>query len=171
MKEPSDRLTNLFGALALGVSDRVRWEALDETALGGEASAALVVIGHTPDLSIDQLGRVLGLSHPGTVRLVDRLTSANLAQRKVSPLDRRTAALSLTPTGRKQRSVVLKRRSAALKAMLSVVSAEDRGVLERVADAMLKTLPHDAASALSVCRYCNERQCANCPMDIFGELG
>lgn len=170
MNKPSDRLINLFGALAMGVSDRVRWEALDETSLGGETSAALVVIGHAPGLSIDQLSRVLGLSHPGAVRLVDRLTSAGLALREVSADDRRTAALSLTKAGRAHRSALLKRRDKALKAVLKVVGAGDLAVLERITEAMLQTLPHDAASALAVCRYCNDRHCPDCPMDVFGEL-
>ncbi|MEO8809843.1 MAG: MarR family transcriptional regulator [Rhodanobacter sp.] len=170
MKELSERLINLFGALAIGVADRVRWEALDETALGGEGSAALVVIGHAPGMSIDQLSRVLGLSHPGAVRLVDRLTNAGLAVRELSLDDRRAVALGLTAEGRSQRAALLKRRNKALKAVLAVVRAEDMAVLERIADAMLQTLPDDAASALTVCRYCNERQCPDCPMDVFGEL-
>ncbi len=170
MKTPSDRLINLFGALAVGVADRVRWEALDETSFGGETSAALVVIGHAPGMSIDQLSRVLGLSHPGAVRLVDRLMSAGLALRELSPDDRRAVALDLTNEGRSRRSALLKRRSMALKAVLQVVGAEDLAVLERITDAMLQALPDDAASALTVCRYCNERQCADCPMDVFGEL-
>lgn len=170
MKTPSDRLINLFGALAIGVADRVRWEALDETSLGGEGSAALVVIGHAPGMSIDQLRRVLGLSHPGAVRLVDRLTSAGLALREVSPDDRRAVALGLTKEGRSRRSALLKRRRKALKAVLDVVGVEDLAVLERTVDAMLQALPDDAASALTVCRYCNERQCPDCPMDVFGEL-
>lgn len=170
MNTPSDRLVNLFGALAVGVADRVRWEALDETSLGGEASAALVVIGHAADMSIDQLRRVLGLSHPGAVRLVDRLTTAGLALREVSPGDRRVVALGLTKAGRTKRSALLKRRNKALNEVLEVAGAKDRAVLERLVAAMLQTLPHDAASALTVCRYCNERQCPDCPMDVFGEL-
>ena len=59
MSAPSDRLVNLFGALALGVMDRVRWATVDKMALGGEAAAALIVIGHAPGLSVDQLARVL----------------------------------------------------------------------------------------------------------------
>ena len=64
MNEPSERLINLFGALALGVTDRVRWAALAETALGGETAAALVVIGHSPGLSIDRLSRCSGSRTP-----------------------------------------------------------------------------------------------------------
>ena len=44
--------------------------------------AALCVIGHEPGLSIDFLARVLGMSHPGTVRLVDRLETDGLIKRR-----------------------------------------------------------------------------------------
>ncbi len=87
MSDPSDRLINLLGALATGVADRVRGAALDGTTFGGETAAALVVVGHTPGLSINQLGRVLRLSHPGTVRLVDRLANAGHVARSLAPHD------------------------------------------------------------------------------------
>ena len=72
----SDRLVNLLGALALGVSDQIRSAIAEGMPLGGETAAALTVIGHAPALSIDQLSRVLRLSHAGTVRLVERLPVA-----------------------------------------------------------------------------------------------
>lgn len=171
MHTPSDRLNNLFGALALGVADRIRWAALDETSLGGEASAALVVIGHAPGLSIHQLAQVLRLSHAGAVRLVDRLVTAGLAERAAGAHDRRVVALMLTDKGRHDRTTLLERRHQLLDSMLAEVDPEDRAVLERVVDRMLQTLPDDAASALTICRLCYDQQCADCPMDKFGTLG
>ncbi len=170
MNEPSDRLINIFGALALGVADRVSWTALDASGLGGEGAAALVVIGHQPDLSIDQLSRVLGLSHPGTVRLVDRLESAKLVRRHVADHDRRALALNLTAAGRTRRNALLERRHLVLKTILKQAAGEDLEALERATDAMLQKLPDDATSALTVCRFCNEQQCADCPMDAFGSV-
>lgn len=171
MSEPSNRLTNMFGALVLGVADRVRGAAVEETALGGEATAALVVIGHSPGLSVHQLARVLRLSHPGAVRLIDRLTTAGLAVRSPAAHDRRAVAMHLTPTGQSHRTALLERRREVLQAVINDVAAEDLAVLERITDAMLQTLPDDATSALTVCRLCNERQCPGCPMDKFGVLG
>lgn len=171
MNTPSDRLSNLFGALALGVADRIRWAALDETSLGGEASAALVVIGHASGLSIHQLARVLRLSHAGTVRLVDRLVTAGLAQRTPGTPDRRVVALVLTDQGHRDRTRLLEHRRQTLDAMLTDLDPADRAALERIADKMLPTLPDDATSALTVCRLCDDQQCADCPMDRFGALG
>lgn len=170
MNTPSDRLSNLFGALALGVADRIRWAALDETSLGGEASAALVVIGHASGLSIHQLARVLRLSHAGTVRLVDRLVTAGLAQRTPGTPDRRVVALILTDQGHRDRTRLLEHRRQTLDAMLTDLDPADRAALERIADKMLPTLPDDATSALTICRLCDDQQCADCPMDRFGAL-
>lgn len=171
MSKPSDRLINIFGALALGVSDRIRLATADGVALGGEATAALVMIGHAPGLSIDHLARVLQLSHAGTVRLVDRLASADLAVRRVAPRDRRVVALYLTELGEMQRNGLLERRRQALTAVLDAIASEDLAVLERISDAMLQRLPNDAETALTVCRFCNEQVCTDCPMNVFGTTG
>lgn len=170
MSDPANRLINTFGALVLGVADRIRWAVLDETGMGGEATAALVVIGHTPGLSINQLGRVLRLSHPGTVRLVDRLTSSKLAVRSSGTHDRRVVTLNLTAAGEARRTVLLERRREVLETVIEDVAAEDLVVLERITVAMLQMLPDDATSALTVCRLCNERDCPDCPMNQFGTL-
>ena len=171
MSEFSDRLVNFMGAFAIGVADRVRSAAQDDMKSGGETTAALVVIGHSPGLSIDQLGRVLRLSHPGAVRLVDRLTASALVMRNVAPHDRRTVALSLTEEGRARRAALLERRRAVLEAILQAVSPEDQAVLERVFGTVLRGLPSNAVTAMTVCRFCDQHQCVECPMNTFGVLG
>ena len=75
------RTANLLGAIALGLADDILETAERHVAHGGCTPAALYVIGHEPGLSIDFLARVLGMSHPGTVRLVDRLEADGLIQR------------------------------------------------------------------------------------------
>src|SRR3954453_2545737 len=64
---------NVLAAWALAVADAVRIASEESTGLSGGAPAALVAIVADPGLSIDQLRHVLALTHPGTVRLVDRL--------------------------------------------------------------------------------------------------
>lgn len=170
MGKPSDTLINVFGALTIGVADQVRSAASDGMELGGEATAALVMIGHAPGLSIDRLGRVLRLSHPGAVRLVDRLTVAGLAERRSANHDKRVVALHLTQTGERQRGALLDRRRQVLSTMLGGIAPEDRAVLERVARTMLQGLATDAISALTICRFCNDQACADCPMNIFDTM-
>ncbi len=166
----SDRLVNLLGALALGVSDQIRSAIAEGMPLGGETAAALTVIGHAPALSIDQLSRVLRLSHAGTVRLVERLVERNLVEKRPSPADRRVMSLTLTPDGSEQRDRLLALRRAALTPLLDRIAPEDCAALERAAEAIVAALPEDALSALTTCRFCDERRCAGCPMEIFGLL-
>ena len=167
MDGPSDRLINLVGALALGVTDRVRSTIADDLAPGGEGSAALIVLGHAPGMSIDQLCRVLRLSHPGTVRLVDRLANAGLAVRSVAQHDRRVVALNLTELGKARRKALLDRRQEAVADVLQVVPPADRAVLERAVVTMLQAMPDGAVSAMSICRLCDNARCAACPMNAF----
>ena len=170
MRRPSDRLINLFGALALGVTDRTRSAIRNELALGGEATAALIVIGHQNGLSINQLGSVLDLSQPGTVRLVDRLTAEGLVARDAVVKDKRMIALSLTAPGRKKRDTLLRRRREVIAEILALIGDEDQAVLERIAMKILGRLPDDAVSATRICRFCDEGRCASCPMDAFGTI-
>lgn len=167
MPDPSDRLSNLLGALALGLADRVRWVALDETGLGGEAAAALVLIGYVPEMSIHGLSDALRLSHPGAVRLVDRLERSGLAARGAARHDRRAVSLALTDAGSAARTAILSRRRNLLNKALETIPARDRHVLERVAEAVLRTLPDDATSALTICRFCDGGRCPDCPMNAF----
>jgi len=101
---------------------------------------------------------------------VDRLANAGLVVRSLAPHDRRTVALNLTREGQEQRAALFERRRKALEAVLQAVSPEDRAALERVSDTILRMLPSDAATALTVCRFCNELQCLDCPMDAFGAI-
>ncbi len=168
--EPSDRLVNLFGALALGISDRVRSAIAEAFPSGGETAAALIVIGHAPGMSIDQVSRTLRLSHAGAVRLVDRVIEQDLVTKSPSAADRRVMNVDLTPEGWAQRDKLLALRHAALASLLTHVAAEDRVLLERVAESVVATLPCDPLSALTTCRFCDERTCTDCPMDVFGPV-
>jgi len=170
LNQPSDRLVNLFGVLCLGVADKVRTAALADTDLGGETTAAVVVVGHTPGLSVGQLGKVLGLSHAGTVRLVDRLVGAGLAQRRVSAQDQRAVTVHLTEAGEGSRASLLQRRAKVLSAVLQDLPAEQQAILEQAAVALLSRMPKDAVSALGVCRFCDQERCLECPMDGFGTI-
>src|SRR4249919_3651913 len=93
---------NVLGALALNVGARVQDVAERTAALGASAPAALVALdGQLTGEPIDALRRVLGLTHSGTVRLVDRLAAAGLVERRAATRDGRAVALGLTPAGRR----------------------------------------------------------------------
>jgi DNA-binding MarR family transcriptional regulator len=131
----------------------------------------MIVIGHAAGLSVDRLGKVLRLSHPGTVRVVDRLVAAGFAERKTAAADRRALALHLTPAGETERAAMLDSRRGVINPILGHLTPEELPILERLLEKMLVTLPCDATTAMTVCRFCDHSQCRNCPMDQFDAAG
>lgn len=164
LDDPSDRLINVFGALAQAVSDRVRIAIAEAFTAGGETAAALIAIGHEPGMSIDQISRILRLSHAGTVRVVERLDDQGFVGKSQSQTDRRVARITLTRRGHAERTKLLSLRNAAVAGFLVRISADERVVLERIADTILTSLLNDPQSALSTCRFCDQARCLGCPM-------
>jgi hypothetical protein len=78
--------------------------------------------------------------------------------------------LALTPSGLQLRDKLLAFRRDALATLLERVSPEDLAPLERIAEIFTAALPENALSALTTCRYCDERSCVDCPMEVFGPL-
>ena len=164
MDDPSDRLINIFGALSQAVSDRVRLAIAEAFNAGGETAAALIAIGHAPEMSIGQVRQTLRLSHAGAVRVVERLGEQGLVAKSPSPSDRRVVHVSLTSRGQVERTKLLGLRNAAVSELLSKVSADDRVVLERAADNILSSLFSDLHGGLATCRLCDQARCTDCPV-------
>ncbi len=163
---------NLLGALSLGLTDRVT-TALDTTlGIGGNAAPALLSVGTRPGESIDQLSRVLRLTHSATVRLVDRLEQRDWVQRDRGGGggggggDGRTAALTLTTTGRSAFRRLLKARNAALNQVTGILGDRENETLRKLLAKMLASLPGDRAEARHICRTCEHGVCvgARCPV-------
>src|SRR4051794_20070368 len=104
-------IANLLGALSLAVMDRIERGARDVIGHAGETPAALIVIGYGA-ITNDKLRRILGLSHSGTVRLVDRLVSDRLVERRPGK-DGREVALHLTAKGAATRNDLMTSRISA----------------------------------------------------------
>ena len=159
----SDQTANLLGAVGLAVSDRVLETARTILNHSGETPAALVVIGYDQGPSNDLLRRILGLSHPGTVRLVDRLVTDGLVERKKGP-DNRTISLHLTREGHARREQLLAGRLAAIRSFLSPLSAPEQEMLDRLLHKILSSMETTDLERCSLCRLCDNRVCLNCPI-------
>jgi DNA-binding MarR family transcriptional regulator len=159
---------NLLGALALAVSDRLRaaTEGEEDDGLTASEPAALVTLAHYPDQSVVNLGRTLGLTHSGAVRLVDRLEADGLLRRTTGGPGR-MLALRLTGAGRRAAQRALARREAALGQIVRLLDPGDVATLERLAARLLAGLTTDRSSAYRLCRLCDEPPCAaaGCPVD------
>lgn len=158
--------SNLLGALAVALSDRMA----DAMAADGAITdaAALSALHHILDRpSIDRLRQVLGLTHSGAVRLVDRLGNAGLVIRTIGP-DRRTTTVTLTAAGEELAARVTTARAAVLEAALAPLDASDRKALDRTAGTMLVGMMRGPGASRWICRLCDTTACGryagDCPI-------
>jgi MarR family transcriptional repressor of emrRAB len=155
---------NVIGALVLAPSDTIL------TASDGEVSSnisapGLALIGHEPGISIHELSQGLGLSHPGTVRVVDRMVARNLVVRKRSLEDARAVELFLTPSGKQQEQSILASRKSALGNALAFLTADEIESLSRISEKLLSAILVDEAHAFKICRLCDSSSCIGCPIE------
>lgn len=158
-----DFTANMLGALGLAVADRIEVAAREILHHAGETPAALVVIGYGLGPSNDRLRQVLGLSHPGTVRLIDRLVADGLVERRAGQ-DRRAVALHLTARGSEVREELLQGRLAAIRPLLEPLSDGERETLAALLAKMLQAMAPDDSARCSLCRLCDDRACVACPI-------
>src|SRR5919201_192177 len=160
------RQANLLGALSLAINDRIRG-ALGDDAFGWSAAVALVHGLFRSGKTIDFLARVLGVSHPAAVRLVDRLEDEGLLERRPAP-DGRARALFLTQAGELATTRILERRTHALNELIAPLSAAERKQLEPLLEKLLSGVVENRWDARRVCRLCNPAICElpDCPVDI-----
>ena len=111
---------NVLGAVALAVpADPAGDSGRRTVRFGcGGAVGAYHVLDHP---TVDQLCQVLGLTHSGGVRLVDRLAGAGLVERGPGA-DRRSRSVRLTAAGRRAAHRMSGQRIAYLTSLLARLS-------------------------------------------------
>jgi DNA-binding MarR family transcriptional regulator len=157
-------LANVVGALALALTDSIAQSAERMVDDAGPAAEALCLVRHAPGIPIEQLRRALGMSHPGAVRLVERLEKQGLILRERCSVDRRAVELKLTQAGEALVSKIHQARLLALEEAIASLSPKDRLHLCRISHQILFFLTQTKDSALTICRLCDETSCLNCPV-------
>lgn len=162
----NERTLNLLGALALGLTDSLNTAVTANAGYGGETPAALVTLGAEPGISINTLRQILNLSHPGTVRLIDRLEKDGLVERRAGA-DGRTLALFLTEAGQQRRLAILAQRQQQLHLALDCLSSAEQKQLTKLLEKMLAAMTTDELRAYMLCRLCEEEVCPQdrCPVE------
>jgi DNA-binding MarR family transcriptional regulator len=161
------RLENLLGVAVLAGADRTSAAIVDALGSGGAAPGAIVHLAAYPGESAEALHRVLGISQPATVQVVQRLVDRGLVERRPGR-DRRTHALHLTPYGRRVHGELLERRRDALTELLAPLSDAERERLAPLLEKIVSGLAEDRPAALTVCRQCDRGACCSapgCPLD------
>lgn len=156
-------IANLLGALALAVMDRIDEAAREVLDRGGETPSALVVIGYSSGMTNDTLRRILGLSHSGTVRLVDRLAADQLVERRPGR-DGREVALYLTAKGTSIRRDLMSSRIETVSSLLDVLSQAEAKQLGVLMHELLARQDTSQMDRFTICRMCDDKVCANCPL-------
>jgi DNA-binding MarR family transcriptional regulator len=165
--ERDERLLNLLGATVLTATDRTSAAITDASGLGGAAPGVLVHLAAYPGESAEALHRVLRISQPGTVQVVQRLVDHGLLERRPGR-DRRTHALHLTSDGRRVLDELLERRAQVLATLLAPLSGGERERLTPLLEKIVSGLAGDRPQALTVCRLCDRSACCRepgCPLD------
>src|SRR3954462_10266795 len=161
MSQPAARSANLLGTVGLAVSDRIREAGEDELGLGGSAPVAIVALStYLADRPLDEIADAFGITASAVVRLVDRLETEGLAERRPGP-DGRRVCVRLTAKGDRRAKAILAARERELAGVLGVLSAADQRALTRLHEKRLARLPDSVPSARRVCRYCDVHACGH----------
>jgi MarR family transcriptional regulator, negative regulator of the multidrug operon emrRAB len=162
------RLANLLGALSTGLADGVH-EATSAAAQLDEAAAAALIalLDFSPRGSVQTLSQVLGLTHSGAVRLVDRLVSAGYVARAPGR-DARSHSPRLTTTGVKVAQRVRIAREGAIARTLGTLSDTERATLTRLCERLISALTRQrleqraagfTPAGGALCRMCDFTAC------------
>lgn len=162
----SERAANLLAATAQLVTDAVAEQLAAQLPHGASAPAALITIAHHPGLSIDRLSVPLGLTHSGTVRLIDRLEADELVRREKRA--ERAVKLHLTRRGRRAVERIEAARIVATDRVLAPLSTDERRQLDAILSRLLAARTHDQADLRRICRLCSFDACegggSRCPV-------
>jgi DNA-binding MarR family transcriptional regulator len=163
-----ERTANLLGALALTLSDRAAAAVQGDAGVSGSDAAALVTLrNYAEGEPLDLLRRALALSHPGVVRLADRLQARGLVERHRSDRDGRAVALRLTAAGRRSADAALAARADAIDAAIETLDPGQRRALTPMLELMLGAQTTDSTASLVICRLCDPDVCGHperCPV-------
>jgi DNA-binding MarR family transcriptional regulator len=165
---PLGRTGNLLGALSLAVADRTTAAAGDALGQSESAAAALSALHHfLDDPSPDLLGRVLGLTPSGAVRLVDRLQEAGYVTRRPGR-DGRSVSVRLTASGRRAAERVSAARAEVLEDALLDLAPGERQALDKLVSRVLVGLIREPGATRWTCRLCDTTACGRhagrCPV-------
>jgi DNA-binding MarR family transcriptional regulator len=162
-----DREANVLGALALVVTDQTAQAVAGMAGQSVSAAAALSALHQFLDRpTVDQLRRVLGLTHSGAVRLVDRLAEAGLVTRGAGG-DGRSRSVALTDAGRQAAERIGAARAALLAGALDGLTAGQRQTLHALMSRVMANMVGGKDGGAWICRLCDLEACGraegHCP--------
>lgn len=164
------RTTNLLGAFLTGLHDHLSRRLEEDSGIAGDGPAALVTTGYNHGCTVEFLRKALGLSHSWTVRVVEKLHSGGLLEKRPAA-DKRAVALHLTEPGRRKLHEIVRARRRCLDEVLEALSGKEQQQLTGLLERMLSVMPVDADSAEAICKLCEVDVCPQdrCPVTLAVE--
>jgi MarR family transcriptional regulator, negative regulator of the multidrug operon emrRAB len=161
-------LINLLGAAATGLSDAIEASAAAASGLDGAAPAALIaLLDFSPAGTVEALSRIVGLTHSGAVRLVDRLANHGYVERTAGR-NARSVTITLTAEGADVARRIRVARHDAITRQVRGLTRDQRasltGVLESLIAATTKQrlaerAAGDPPAGGTLCRMCDFGAC------------
>jgi DNA-binding MarR family transcriptional regulator len=156
---------NVLGALALAVADQISVAVTPAGGRSDSAAAALSALYHFLDQpTVDKLCQVLGLTHSGGVRLVDRLADAGLVERGPGS-DGRSRSVRLTAAGRRAARRVSDVRIGYLTGLLENLSEADIRTLRDLLGRVMGQVVAGKDGGAWICRMCELQACGRAAGD------
>jgi DNA-binding MarR family transcriptional regulator len=156
-------MENVLTAWTVSLHDQLSAVA-EGLGLGVRDIAALTLVASHPDVPVDWLRTRVGLSQPGTVRLVDRLSAAGLVRR--ASREGRSVRLAVTPAGQDVLRRWNRQRGQAVERLTTGLTAGEQAELTRLLAQTLSTPDRPRAEADQTCRTCDWPACGDdCPVD------
>ena len=156
-------ISNVVTAWATGLHDHLETAAGD-LGVGLRDIAAMTLVASHPDVPVDWLRARIGLSQPGTVRLVDRLSAAGLIERAARA--GRSVHLAVTPAGRDLLGRWTGRRDQAVQRLTTGLTPAQEAQLAELLALTLSAPDRPRTEADQACRTCDWPACGDdCPVD------
>lgn len=160
-------LSNLIGAFATSVSTSIENQVFELKGRSLNHEVALVAISNHPNETIDVLSKVLGLTHSGTVRLINTLEQEGLVARHKSLQDARSVVLNTTLQGNDRVEQILTHRHNALAKVTEHFSHDQKQQFTKLLEVAMGHLTDKKVEARRICRLCDEGVCRKqgCPIE------
>ena len=156
-------MSNVVTAWATSLHDELETAAGD-LGVGVRDIAAMTLVASHPDVPVDWLRARIGLSQPGTVRLVDRLSAAGLIERAARA--GRSVHLAVTPAGRDLLRRWTSRRDQAVRQLTTGLTPAQEAQLAGLLALTLSAPDRPRTAADQACRTCDWPACGDdCPVD------
>jgi DNA-binding MarR family transcriptional regulator len=168
MTSRPEHTANLLGALALSLHDRTSEAIAEATGQPESGAAALSALAQFLDRpNVGTVDEVLGLTHSGAVRLIDRLEGDGYLERGPGA-DGRSRSVRLTARGHRAATQVTRARQRLLEGALAGLSERDHRQLDALLSRILPELIRGPGAKRWMCRLCDLHACGReqgrCPV-------